>query len=150
MRAGHPLSGRRTIAFSFGINCGPTRYCVATSSDQRFARNSPGYLTGYKTYIEAAARGVETLSLGAGDGGEKGSMGAEPARTSSICFSSATPCSGCAWARVESHRPLGRGGLQRPIQRPREPYVNVRSVLAWPKPISSPPPAPPVGNEAGR
>jgi CelD/BcsL family acetyltransferase involved in cellulose biosynthesis len=66
------------IAFSFGLNCGPIRYCVATSYDQRYAKNSPGYLTGYKTYIEAAARGIERLSLGAGDGGEKGSMGAEP------------------------------------------------------------------------
>lgn len=66
------------VAFSFGIDCGRTRYCVATSYDQRFARHSPGYLTGYWTYAAAIERGVEVLSLGAGDGGEKSSMGAAP------------------------------------------------------------------------
>ena len=64
------------VAFSFGLNCGRTRYCVATSYDARFAKHSPGYLTGYLTYIEAVERGIEHLSLGAGDGGEKSSMGA--------------------------------------------------------------------------
>jgi len=66
------------VAFSFGADCGRTRYCIATSYDARFARHSPGYLTGYRTYAAAVARGVERLSLGAGDGGEKGSMGAAP------------------------------------------------------------------------
>jgi CelD/BcsL family acetyltransferase involved in cellulose biosynthesis len=66
------------VAFSFGLDCGRIRYCIATSYDERFARHSPGYLTGYRTYMAAARRGVERLSLGAGDGGEKGSMGAAP------------------------------------------------------------------------
>jgi CelD/BcsL family acetyltransferase involved in cellulose biosynthesis len=66
------------VAFSFGLDCGRTRYCIATSYDERFARHSPGYLTGYLTYMAAAERGVTALSLGAGDGGEKSSMGAAP------------------------------------------------------------------------
>jgi len=68
----------RPVAFSFGLDCGRTRYCIATSYDARFARHSPGYLTGYRTYMAAAERGVARLSLGAGDGGEKSGMGAAP------------------------------------------------------------------------
>ena len=70
--------GGEPVAFSFGLDCGRTRYCIATSYDARFARHSPGYLTGYRTYMAAAERGVNRLSLGAGDGGEKSSMGAVP------------------------------------------------------------------------
>lgn len=70
--------GGEPAAFSFGVDCKRTRYCIATSYDARFARHSPGYLIGYWTYQAAAKRGVEVLSLGAGDGGEKSSMGAAP------------------------------------------------------------------------
>ncbi|MGQ0588871.1 MAG: GNAT family N-acetyltransferase [Sphingosinicella sp.] len=70
--------GGASVAFSFGLDCGRTRHCIATSYDARFARHSPGYLTGYWTYMKAAERGVEMLSLGAGDNGEKSSMGAVP------------------------------------------------------------------------
>jgi CelD/BcsL family acetyltransferase involved in cellulose biosynthesis len=70
--------GGEPAAFSFGLNCGRTRYCIATSYDARFAKYSPGYLTGYWTYQAAAKRGVERLSLGAGDTGDKRSIGAVP------------------------------------------------------------------------
>ncbi len=70
--------GGAPAAFSFGLDCGRTRYCIATSYDARFARHSPGYLVGYRTYIEAAGRGVTRLSLGAGDTEEKRSIGAVP------------------------------------------------------------------------
>jgi CelD/BcsL family acetyltransferase involved in cellulose biosynthesis len=70
--------GGEPAAFSFGLDCADTRYCIATSYADRFARHSPGYLTGYWTYMKAAERGVTRLSLGAGDNGEKRSMGAEP------------------------------------------------------------------------
>ncbi|MDP8994047.1 MAG: GNAT family N-acetyltransferase, partial [Pseudomonadota bacterium] len=70
--------GGEPAAFSFGINVGRTRYCVATSYDQRFARHSPGTVAGYRTYAEAAEHGVGLLSLGIGDGGEKSGMGAVP------------------------------------------------------------------------
>ena len=70
--------GGEPAAFSFGLNCGRTRYCVATSFDRRFAKHSPGTVTGYRTYVESAARGVELLNLGMGDGGEKSGMGAAP------------------------------------------------------------------------
>ena len=66
------------VAFSFGLDCGATRYCIATSYDEGFARHSPGYVANYRTYIHAAERGIRALNLGAGDGGEKTSMGAVP------------------------------------------------------------------------
>lgn len=68
----------KPAAFSFGLDCGRTRHCIATSYDARFAEHSPGYVVGYWTYMKAAERGVDALSLGAGDGGEKSGMGAEP------------------------------------------------------------------------
>jgi CelD/BcsL family acetyltransferase involved in cellulose biosynthesis len=66
------------ICFSFGIDAGGTRYSIATSYDQRYAKLSAGYLTGYRTYVDAAENGVEVLNLGIGDSGAKGSMGAQP------------------------------------------------------------------------
>ncbi len=76
LSAGILYIGGEPVSFSFGINSGSIRYCVATSYDQRFARHSPGTVTGYRTYIEAARRGVTMLDLGSGDGGEKSGMGA--------------------------------------------------------------------------
>ncbi|HYI49138.1 MAG TPA: GNAT family N-acetyltransferase [Allosphingosinicella sp.] len=78
LSAGILSIGGSPVAFSFGLDCGRTRYCIATSYDQDFARHSPGYLTGYWTYAAAMERGVALLSLGAGDGGEKSGMGALP------------------------------------------------------------------------
>lgn len=78
MTAGILSVGGEPVAFSFGIESGRTRYCIATSYDARFARHSLGYLACYKTYIAAADRGIGRLSLGVGDGGEKSSMGAVP------------------------------------------------------------------------
>jgi CelD/BcsL family acetyltransferase involved in cellulose biosynthesis len=66
------------VCFSFGIDAGSTRYSIATSFDQQFASLSVGYLTGYRTYVDAARGGVEILNLGIGDSGAKGSMGAKP------------------------------------------------------------------------
>jgi len=66
------------VSFSFGLNCSDTRYCVATSYDEKFAKHSPGTVTGYRTYFEAVRRGVRFLDLGSGDGGEKSGMGAVP------------------------------------------------------------------------
>jgi CelD/BcsL family acetyltransferase involved in cellulose biosynthesis len=70
--------GGEPAAFSFGLDCGRTRYSIAKSYDERLASHSPGYLTSYWTYMKSAECGVEWLSLGAGDGGEKSSMGAKP------------------------------------------------------------------------
>ena len=66
------------VAFSFGLDCGATRYCIATGYDERYARHSPGYFTNYRTYIHAAGQGIEVLNLGVGDGGDKSGMGAVP------------------------------------------------------------------------
>ncbi len=67
--------GGEPVAFSFGIEAGPVRYCIATSYDRRFAKHSPGKLISYRTYMDAADRGIELLDDGAGDGGHKQVMG---------------------------------------------------------------------------
>lgn len=66
------------VAFSFGIEAGPVRYCIATSYDERFARHSPGKLLTYRTWFEAAERGITLFDDGAGDGGHKSIMGSAP------------------------------------------------------------------------
>lgn len=76
--AGIILIDGEPVSFSFGINAGRTRYSIATSYDERFAKHSPGYVTGYRTYFEAVEGGVDLLNLGTGDGGAKSSMGAAP------------------------------------------------------------------------
>lgn len=70
--------GGAPAAFSFGIEAGGTRYCIATSYDRRFAKHSPGKLVSYRTYIDAAERGITFLDDGAGDGGHKQVMGETP------------------------------------------------------------------------
>jgi CelD/BcsL family acetyltransferase involved in cellulose biosynthesis len=65
-------------AFSFGIEAGRTRYCIATSYDRRFAKHSPGKLVSYRTYLDAADRGISFFDDGAGDGGHKSVMGETP------------------------------------------------------------------------
>lgn len=66
------------VAFSFGIDAGRTRYCIATSYDQAFAKHSPGKVLSYRTYVNAADRGIAFLDDGAGDGGHKSVMGETP------------------------------------------------------------------------
>ncbi len=78
MTAGILLIDEEPVSFSFGINAGGTRYSIATSYDERFAKHSPGYVTGYRTYFDALEAGMDVLNLGVGDGGAKSSMGAEP------------------------------------------------------------------------
>lgn len=68
----------KAAAFSFGIEAGGTRYCIATSYDRRFAKHSPGKLISYRTYVDAADRGITFLDDGAGDGGHKSVMGETP------------------------------------------------------------------------
>jgi hypothetical protein len=65
-------------AFSFGIEAGHTRYCIATGYDRRFARHSPGKLVSYRTYMDAAKRGISFFDDSAGDGGHKTTMGETP------------------------------------------------------------------------
>ncbi len=67
--------GGEPAAFSFGIEAGRTRYCIATSYGRRFAKHSPGKLVSYRTYMDAAERGIGFLDDGAGDGGHKSVMG---------------------------------------------------------------------------
>ena len=76
LSAGILYIGGEPASFSFGINSGATRYSIATSYDERFAKHSPGSVTGYRTYEQSVERGVGLLHLGSGDGGAKGSMGA--------------------------------------------------------------------------
>jgi CelD/BcsL family acetyltransferase involved in cellulose biosynthesis len=78
MTVGILLIDEEPVSFSFGINAGGTRYSIATSYDERFAKHSAGYVTGYRTYFDAADGGVDVLNLGTGDGGAKASMGATP------------------------------------------------------------------------
>ena len=70
--------GGEPAAFSFGLDSGHVRYCIATSYDERFAKHSPGKLLTYRTLADAAERGIELLDDGAGDGGHKSVMGASP------------------------------------------------------------------------
>jgi CelD/BcsL family acetyltransferase involved in cellulose biosynthesis len=70
--------GGAPAAFSFGIEAGRTRYCIATSYDRRFAKHSPGKLISYRTYMDAAERRITSLDDGAGDGGHKSVMGETP------------------------------------------------------------------------
>lgn len=78
MTAGMLYIDGEPAAFSFGIDAGRTRYCIATSYDQSFAKHSPGKVLSYRTYMDAADRGIEFLDDGAGDGGHKSVMGEAP------------------------------------------------------------------------
>ncbi len=65
------------IAFSFDLRAGPRQYSIASSYDDRFAYARPGKIVTYRQLAWAAAQGVETVDLGAGDSGYKREMGAE-------------------------------------------------------------------------
>jgi CelD/BcsL family acetyltransferase involved in cellulose biosynthesis len=76
--AGLLYIGGEPAAFSFGIDAGPVRYCIATSYDERFAKHSPGKVLTYRTVLDAIGRGITILDDGAGDGGHKSVMGSAP------------------------------------------------------------------------
>lgn len=71
--------GDTPVAFTFGIDSGTTRYCIANNFDQRFAKFSPGRILLYDDFTSAAERGIQWLDWGLGDAGYKQQMGAEPA-----------------------------------------------------------------------
>ena len=70
--------GETPAAFTFGLDCGATRYCIANNFDQRFSKHSPGRILLYDDFTSAAARGITWLDWGLGDAGYKAQMGAEP------------------------------------------------------------------------
>jgi CelD/BcsL family acetyltransferase involved in cellulose biosynthesis len=70
--------GDTPAAFTFGLDCGTTRYLIANNFDQRFHKHSPGRVLLYDDFTSAAARGIRHCDWGLGDGGYKREMGAEP------------------------------------------------------------------------
>lgn len=67
----------RPVAFSFDINAGARKYAIANSYATWAGKHSPGKLLYYRNLIRAAEDGIETVDWGAGDGGYKGTIGAE-------------------------------------------------------------------------
>ena len=68
----------RPIAFTFGLDSGPMRYCIANGYDQAFAKFSPGRVLLYADFEAAYERGIERIDWGLGDAGYKEGMGARP------------------------------------------------------------------------
>jgi CelD/BcsL family acetyltransferase involved in cellulose biosynthesis len=66
----------RPLAFSFDLAAGPVQYAIAGSFDRRFAQCRPGHLVTAHQLAQAAAAGIATVDLGAGDSGYKRAMGA--------------------------------------------------------------------------
>jgi hypothetical protein len=64
------------IAFSFDLAAGPTQYAIASSFHQKFAKARPGRIVTADQFARAAAAGITTIDLGAGDSGYKRAMGA--------------------------------------------------------------------------
>jgi len=64
------------IAFSFDLAAGTTQYAIASSFHQRFAKARPGRIVTADQFARAAAAGITTVDLGAGDSGYKREMGA--------------------------------------------------------------------------
>lgn len=65
-------------AFTFGVEAGDTRYCIANSYDARFTRFGPGRVLLYDDFAHAADRGITRIGWGLGDAGYKAEMGARP------------------------------------------------------------------------
>jgi CelD/BcsL family acetyltransferase involved in cellulose biosynthesis len=65
-------------AFSFDFNAGETKYAIANSYDERFAKHSPGKCLYYRNLIEAIGQGIALVDWGAGDSGYKQTIGATP------------------------------------------------------------------------
>ena len=63
-------------AFSFDLDCGPTRYAIANSYDPAVARHSPGKLLAYRNLVHARGAGIRMVDWGAGDSGYKPTLGA--------------------------------------------------------------------------
>ncbi len=70
--------GDRPIAFTFGLDCGTTRYCIANNFDRNFSKHSPGRVLLYADFEAAWTRGIERIDWGLGDAGYKSEMGAHP------------------------------------------------------------------------
>ena len=68
--------GDTPAAFTFGMDAGDTRYCIANNFDQQFHKFSPGRVLLYHDFEDAADRGLSRIDWGLGDGGYKGAMGA--------------------------------------------------------------------------
>ncbi len=71
--------GNVPAAFTFGLDCGDTRYAIANNFDQKFHKFSPGRVLLYDDFTSAAKRGLTRIDWGLGDGGYKRQMGAEEA-----------------------------------------------------------------------
>ena len=70
--------GERPAAFTFGLQTGTLRYCIANNFDQSFTRHGPGRVLLYDDFARAAEQGVTRISWGLGDAGYKSEMGAQP------------------------------------------------------------------------
>lgn len=68
--------GDTPAAFTFGLEAGDTRYCIANNFDRQFHKFSPGRVLLYHDFEDAADRGFARIDWGLGDGGYKGPMGA--------------------------------------------------------------------------
>lgn len=68
--------GDTPAAFTFGLEAGDTRYCIANNFDRRFNSFSPGRVLLYHDFEDAADRGLARIDWGLGDGGYKQAMGA--------------------------------------------------------------------------
>lgn len=64
------------VAFSFDLRAGDLQYTIASSYHRDFAAYRPGKIVTYRQLAWAAANGVKTVDLGAGDRGYKREMGA--------------------------------------------------------------------------
>lgn len=77
MVRGHILwVGDTAAAFTFGLEAGDTRYCIANNFDRQFNKFSPGRVLLYHDFEDAADRGFARIDWGLGDGGYKQPMGA--------------------------------------------------------------------------
>jgi hypothetical protein len=68
--------GTTPVAFSFDLRAGDLQYTIASSYHRDFAAYRPGKIVTYRQLAWAAANGVKTVDLGAGDSGYKREMGA--------------------------------------------------------------------------
>ncbi len=68
--------GETPVAFTFGLDCGTTRYCIANNFDRNFNKHSPGRVLLYADFEAAHTRGIERIDWGLGDAGYKSEMGA--------------------------------------------------------------------------
>ena len=68
--------GDTPAAFTFGLEAGDTRYCIANNFDKEYNKFSPGRILLYHDFEDAADRGFARIDWGLGDGGYKAKMGA--------------------------------------------------------------------------